>query len=170
MKTKLIAILILLVGLTACAIPQPTQTPDIPATVRPKYRHTWILCPRPRRSRLTHHIPRALPTPRRRKGRHIRPTRRRRRCLPPPLIQLWQRSPHIRLTQRPLRGPPTLRIPLPGQLSVRKENPLKLRTWSSFPTAMGPILLKFRKVGSERLVLSNGLKRGLSPVFQKLTA
>ena len=33
MKSQLIAILILLGGLTACAGPQPTQTPDIPATV-----------------------------------------------------------------------------------------------------------------------------------------
>ncbi len=33
MKAQIIAILILLVGLTACGVPQPTQTPDIPATV-----------------------------------------------------------------------------------------------------------------------------------------
>ncbi len=33
MKAQMIAILILLGGLTACAGPQPTQTPDIPATV-----------------------------------------------------------------------------------------------------------------------------------------
>ena len=143
MKAQMIAILILLVGLTACAGPQPTQTPDIPATVTAQVEAHLDSVPKatplpthtpyptgtpyltPTQVQTATFYPTAIPPPRH--GRRTRPTLWLRRCLPPPLIQHWQRSRLTRRIPRQHYSQRTHHI----RPSSRGERQLRPQRWSN---------------------------------------